>query len=399
MTVDLTPSIVFLATQSAAITLVAILFVLLVRSTPRTSLRYWTAAWVALAGALVLLLGSFASPSLAPVLIWLYMLGEYVFGYLFLAGCRFYATGARLSRRDAWLLAPAALFACVVALVSRAEFNVTFIPHSALFSYLFFASFRVLYSARKTKRFSHGMRVMSVALVLLGVDFLHYVPIFAYSALYNVDVPFAHLRYSSLYDLIFEILLGFGTIMLVMEEVAHDLEWSNRQLIEARDRMEVLARLDPLTGTLNRHGLYSVLEQHGRSPDGARAGSLAVIDMDDLKRINDTLGHAAGDAAIRAVARAIRGLIRADDLLIRWGGDEFLVLLFGVNEAEARRRLEELGRGLGRVLLPGNPEAVTLSVSCGTTYFTTDGSLDAAIERADDAMYLEKEQHRVARGA
>src|SRR5262245_39913175 len=110
MTADLHPSIVFLATPSAAITLVAVLFLLLVRSTPRTSLRYWTAAWVALAGGLVLLLGAFASPPLAPVLLGLYMLGEYIFGYLLFAGCRFYATGARLSRRDAWLLAPASLF-------------------------------------------------------------------------------------------------------------------------------------------------------------------------------------------------------------------------------------------------------------------------------------------------
>jgi len=111
-----------------------------------------------------------------------------------------------------------------------------------------------------------------------------------------------------------------------------------------------------------------------------------------LKVINDELGHPVGDAAIRAVASAIRSCIRADDLLFRWGGDEFLVLLFGVTEVEARSRLQSLNERLRQSMLTGVARPVDLSAAVGYASFDAATSFDDVIAVADTAMYGAKKR-------
>src|SRR4029079_16405129 len=127
-----------------------------------------------------------------------------------------------------------------------------------------------------------------------------------------------------------------------MEGVRSEVEMANRKLTEARDQLELLVQMDPLTEALNRHAFHSLLRRPEAGHDTATSGSVAVLDIDNLKPINDTWGHTAGDRAIRAVARAMRSLIRADDMLFRWGGDEFLVLMFKLSEEETSRRMQKL---------------------------------------------------------
>ena len=192
------------------------------------------------------------------------------------------------------------------------------------------------------------------------------------------------------------LLLGFGTVMLLMERVRGELETTNRKLLQARDKLELLVQMDPLTEALNRHAFHSLL----RSPEAGRemvtSGSVAVLDIDNLKPINDTMGHTAGDKAIRAVARAMRSLVRADDMLFRWGGDEFLVLMFKLPQPEASRRLEKLNK-----ILEANCERwigmrLTVTVSFGVAGFTSLTDLGQAIEQADKAMYAQRNRVRSA---
>jgi diguanylate cyclase (GGDEF)-like protein len=397
MRAEVDPNVVGLATQAIAVALMAVLSVLLTRSTRSLSLRYWTGAWCCLVVALTALIGNMMTPGSGRVLYPIYLFGKWAFCYLVLAGCRSYAHGVRLKTRDAWLIVAGSGLAIALPAFTGWDPRIFFIPHAAIVAAFFAYGFWVLRIQRKQKLATPGVRVMSTALLLLAVVFLHYIPIFGYAAFRHVALPVAYLQYSTLYHLILEVLLGFGMVMQVMEELMHELEWSNRQLTRARDQMEVLARIDPLTETLNRNGLYYFIEH--RQGSGLRSGCVALVDMDDLKQINDSLGHAAGDAAIRALAKAIRSLIRPDDLLIRWGGDEFLVLLFGVSQAEARRRLEGLIPAISSIALPGSGAAVSLSVSCGIAPFSPDTHFDSAIEQADNAMYAEKQRHRLARGA
>src|SRR5262249_29388848 len=103
---------------------------------------------------------------------------------------------------------------------------------------------------------------------------------------------------------------------------------------------------------------------------------------------------AAGDAAIRAVAKAIRTVTRPVDLLFRWGGDEFLVLMFGIPETLARQRLESLNSLLQETKLPNVRGPLTITVSHGLSLFNTVSDLHRAIDNADEGMYRLKAMKR-----
>lgn len=149
------------------------------------------------------------------------------------------------------------------------------------------------------------------------------------------------------------------------------------------------ALTDPLTGLLNRRGLDRALARE-RTRMKRYGGELAFIlaDVDEFKKINDERGHAAGDEVLRAVAATLGSASRETDIVARYGGDEFLVVMpqTGAAEAEyARRRfheaLETAGQGAAGSF------AVTLGVHAGD-----EPSLDAAIRRSDRDLYRRKEQ-------
>jgi len=177
-----------------------------------------------------------------------------------------------------------------------------------------------------------------------------------------------------------------------------EVELTTQELIKARDQLEMLAKMDPLTEALNRHAFHSLLRHPETTVEETKtSGSVAIIDIDNLKPINDTWGHSTGDKAIRAVARAMRSLVRADDMLFRWGGDEFLVLMFKLPEAEANRRMEKLN-----TILQENSERwtgmpVTITISHGVAGFQSLTALATAIESADKAMYAQRNQVRGVR--
>lgn len=141
------------------------------------------------------------------------------------------------------------------------------------------------------------------------------------------------------------------------------------------------AHHDGLTGAWLRSAGYALLEKELQ-----RAGrthlplSVAFVDVDGLKARNDSAGHAAGDQALRLVARALLEGLRGYDHVIRWGGDEFLCVLPGATEAEAGFRLEQ-----ARKLMAGDPQA--LPVSVGIVQRWAGEAADALVERADDELY------------
>ena len=238
---------------------------------------------------------------------------------------------------------------------------------------------------------------MSFALLLLSIDFLHYLPMFgARKGLWGITIPTGYLKFTSIFDLILEILLGFGTIMVLMESVRHEVERANGQLLRVRDRLELLAQMDPLTEALNRHAFHSLISENESGRVKNTSGSIAVIDIDNLKPINDTLGHPSGDKAIRAVATAIRSVIRADDMLFRWGGDEFLVLMFQLHVTDAGKRMQKLNSILAQNSSHWNSIPMRVTVSHGVAGFDSLSVLAQAIEHADKEMYRRKQELRRA---
>jgi diguanylate cyclase len=392
---DSTPSLQALLLQAIGILPLAVLSFLLSRSIRRDYLRYFWRAWTSLAVALFSLYFSRRWPAGRAVLEPLYFLGEYVFAGFILGGCRNLATGARVGRRRQWLLAPAAAVAVALAHFHD-EFTARFVLQAAIMAVLFALSLRAVWHVPAAGKGRIGTPLLQVSLLGLVLLFAHFVPVLSWAHWSGGGLPLAYSNYTSLFDLLFETLLGFGTLIVVLEREHRDLELANDQLRAARERLEAMARVDPLTASLNRHAFYSMVE--GNRETGEAAGCVAVVDLDALKPVNDTFGHAAGDAAIRAVARAIRQVVRADDLVFRWGGDEFLVVLFGVSEEEARRRLDGLDAMLGVVPIPGSREPLAVTVSLGVATFAAVDGLEKALEAADERMYRSKQSRRVGAG-
>ena len=168
------------------------------------------------------------------------------------------------------------------------------------------------------------------------------------------------------------------------------LEEQNRALAAAAAELDGVARTDPLTGLLNRRGFEQVLADHARRPF---PGSVAVLDLNDLKTLNDALGHPAGDAALQLLARALRGRFRVTDPICRIGGDEFVVVLADGTPGELCQRLVGLDRELAGQRLPGTAEPTDLYVAWGVAGF--DADLSASTEAADKAMYARKRLMKV----
>src|SRR5687768_16540046 len=383
-----------LAIQSVGVLLITLLSLFMRSSIKSTALTYWTAAWGSLSLSLVSLFIGFQIAPTQTIFHSGYCFGEYLFGLLFIAGCRSQMMGRTLTRKHAYFLIPVVVVSLVLPHASR-DFNDLFMIQAAILSALFMIAFFTLRAGVHADDSSPGVRVMSGALFLLAISFLHYVPLFAArKGLLGITVPVSYFQYTSVFDLLFETLLGFGTVMVLMEGVRREVELANKKLLEARDQLELLVQMDPLTEALNRHAFHSLLRRPESDQDVVTSGSIAVIDIDNLKPINDTMGHTAGDKAIRAVARAMRSLVRADDMLFRWGGDEFLLLMFKLPEEDASRRMDKLNQILAENCERWIGLPLTVTVSYGVAGFNSLTDLGQAIETADQAMYAQRNRVR-----
>jgi diguanylate cyclase (GGDEF)-like protein len=398
--------IVGTAIQFSGTVLVTILCAILLRSIRRQFLYYWAAGWCALSVALAALLVGFSLGARnASWYSWkwlyfaVYCFGEYTAGYLWIAGCRNLFGNYRLTRRDWSWCVPAALVAVLLPwVVSQysGKFDAVMVVHSLLMACLFATAFAVLYASRQASQgIGAGMGVMMAALFILTVDFLQYAPLCGYNQWTGHDGSFPHLKYSSLYDLMLEMLLAFGMVMVVMDHVRQELEEANRELRSTGSRLKQLAQCDPLTGALNRHAFDALLRE-ARDDRGPLTGCVAILDLDNLKSINDTMGHPIGDRAIQLVAQTVRSIIRPDDLLFRWGGDEFLILWLGqLKEADATARLQRLDLELQTNAQKSGVDWLSEpTVSYGFAAFADLVGLQSAIQGADAQMYIQKSARR-----
>lgn len=159
----------------------------------------------------------------------------------------------------------------------------------------------------------------------------------------------------------------------------------------ARERMQHLATHDGLTGLLNRDGFWTAAAPIVGHPGRAGTGlAVLFIDVDDFKAVNDSLGHAVGDHVLAEIGRRIGASLRADDLVARFGGDEFIALLTAVRTAEdAQGVADQLHRCVHRPIEVGD-RAVEVTLSIGLALVRPDDLSDAAVNRADLSMYRAK---------
>jgi diguanylate cyclase len=152
-----------------------------------------------------------------------------------------------------------------------------------------------------------------------------------------------------------------------------------------------LVRHDALTGALNRKGMDEALESEvARLRRQGGSLSLALLDIDNFKKLNDSLGHAAGDAALVHLSAVAREAIRPQDTLARYGGEEFVVLLPNTPLDDGVTAMVRVQRELTRRFFLNNNDKVLITFSCGVAELSGEESPYDALKRADEAMYLAK---------
>lgn len=172
--------------------------------------------------------------------------------------------------------------------------------------------------------------------------------------------------------------------------------------IQNQRTMENLVFIDPLTGVYNR-GFYDrqVSLEIERAHRTHRKFGLLVLDVDDFKQINDKYGHRAGDQVLSQLAKELQSKMRKIDLLFRYGGEEFVVLLPGAEQEETERTGERLRRIIDEmtVTLEGESATLPVTISVGAAVFPDQSRTQSGIfKAADEAMYRAKKQgkNRVA---
>ncbi|MFB6240252.1 MAG: GGDEF domain-containing protein, partial [Gemmatimonadota bacterium] len=181
----------------------------------------------------------------------------------------------------------------------------------------------------------------------------------------------------------------------VLQERNEALEEANEARQRLLEEMKERARTDELTGLANRRELMDRLEEEiDRARRYGDPLSVAILDLDRFKEINDTLGHQAGDDVLSRLGELLAEETRAPDVAGRYGGEEFAVVLPETGREEARRLAERVREAVEELDFEADGEPFGVTCSVGLAELEEDEEMDDLVKRADDALYRAKEEGR-----
>lgn len=177
----------------------------------------------------------------------------------------------------------------------------------------------------------------------------------------------------------------------VVEERTLELTERNRQISEQARQLELLSRTDALTKLANRRCMQERLRlEAARVHRGAPTFSLVVADIDEFKMFNDRHGHDCGDFVLASVGETLQQQLREQDLIARWGGEEFLLLLADTSVDDGRRMAERLREAIVQASFRYRDLTLSVRLSFGVVEFVRDSDTESCVEAADAAMYRAK---------
>ena len=206
---------------------------------------------------------------------------------------------------------------------------------------------------------------------------------------------------TQLKDVLDEVIHETHIIQLNAQRSRDDLRATKQRVDEAEkrinelqselDRASALVRHDQLTGTLNRRGLEETFENEVARPQRRKSPlCIALLDIDNFKKLNDSMGHDVGDAALIHLVTVIRETLRPQDTLARFGGEEFIILLPDTGLENAQKALVRLQRELTKRFFLADNEKILITFSAGVTDLRPDDTQASVTKRADEAMYTAK---------
>ncbi len=190
--------------------------------------------------------------------------------------------------------------------------------------------------------------------------------------------------------------LAIATISVVMLSIGLFFRGLIRKLANARATLNQMAMTDQLTGLANRHALFERLdEEYERQKRNGQPLSVAMIDVDHFKSVNDTYGHATGDTVLQQVARHVQSGVRRYDVATRFGGEEFLLLLPDCDLCKTQQTAERIRRTIeDHVYISSGSGKRGITVSIGVATLRPDEDKESLIHRADTALYRAKADGR-----
>jgi diguanylate cyclase (GGDEF)-like protein len=348
----------------------------------RAFILYWIGSWLLVAGSLGLVARGYGDVRLGSVMLGLaQLLGLWSAGLLWLGAAAFpneplrWTVPLKFAAVTAvWFLAaPLVLPVIAVLAVGPAASTVL----------LGWAGMRYFRLGRRTGHV--GVYVIAVGMVLLSSSS-------AAAAAVSVNALWDAQAFNELlvFNMIVYLLVALAMHVLVFEDMTDALRRAHGQLAQAHQEVRRLVITDPLTGCHNRRFFEEIerreLQRHRRY--GAPL-TVVFVDVNHFKRLNDTLGHDVGDQTLKAIGTLLRRHVRESDYVIRWGGDEFVLLLTCVL-GEAERKAGDLRAAFEREReSTGLPEGIGLSIGVAPVSGDAE-SLADAIREADSRMYEAK---------
>ena len=355
--------------QIASSLTIAIFFFVLTRSVKRRELRPWLYAWTSNLGALAVTVVFWYSNPSTRVGFALCVFGYVAFktafvGFLAIRRVRPVpiVVGAALAAALITKLDVLGLVQSLIIAVALGAGVVSLFVHRRLAFQWLVAGFSVRCVLAISEALAHATRVFPNS----------------WSASKAIGLFLA--SYSS-FDTGAEWIIALGCVLMLYRTIQQELLQSNVDLLAAQAVLQELVDHDPLTGLLNRRALPAVLRKCFDT-----GATVLFFDLDDFKHINDSYGHQAGDEALKNFARALEGSFRPEDQVIRYSGDEFVVIAPGAIPENVIDRLEQVRERLRFDGLGGPP----ITFSAGHAYLPVNGKPDEALRAADEAMYRHK---------
>jgi diguanylate cyclase (GGDEF)-like protein len=187
--------------------------------------------------------------------------------------------------------------------------------------------------------------------------------------------------------------LASGLVTLLLTSIGFIL----LQLERAEESARKLAVIDPLTAVFNRRTFLELADKEvARAQRTQSPLSLIMIDIDHFKQINDENGHQAGDEVLRRAVEAMKLCLRREDLLVRYGGEEFCILVPGVGVDQATLLAERYREAIQKLRIPVNDNVLAVTISAGVTAMrrSAEDTIEQMVARADEALYLAKKAGR-----
>jgi diguanylate cyclase len=179
--------------------------------------------------------------------------------------------------------------------------------------------------------------------------------------------------------------------MLAAKQEVQDAETRIQELEGKLAELSELVREDQLTGSLNRRGLDEVFEREVSRSERRKAPlCIAMLDLDDFKKLNDTHGHTAGDHALIHLVKVVKDTLRTMDVIARFGGEEFMIVLPETPLEDAIQTVTRVQRELTKQIFLYNNQRLLITFSAGVALYATGESQESIIKRADEALYRAK---------